>query len=328
MQTKTNPTQIKGGLVADFNGEVCAFWMKYAALGEKTAVSQAGLPIVYVKKVIDTLRKGETPRFLRLPVTLGRIQLSMARALGLTEMRAREVERKVLIRVKATFHDDTSADKPFLKQNDIILSMQSQATLRFSDINTLLEESAMKGETEWTVDILRDGQEMSLTIALTSLPFPMVATKLVGWAGMILHDASGWNRAIEQVENIPPGPFIGSVLYGSPGDKTTNLIGTWVTEINGKPVKDLATFWRMVQSIDAKERHMRYHLPKVSNPLFWDVQSYIRLKTVSMFGRTQVLSLRTDEHYWPTFGINMDQAGVHYLHAKCSIKETVDNCKN
>ena len=200
-----------------------------------------------------------------------------------------------------------------------MLEVNGQVVTRFHDIAALLEKTASDTcQPIWSCMIMRDGKVMPLAVPLTPIQFPSPVTPMVGWAGAILQ--APFKAVLEQVKEIPNGPYISYVSYGSPGEFYGLRSGVWVTEINGEPVADLDDFWRIVQKIEASEfaarqrSHMNAKDGNHDEPLFWDTQPYVRLKTVNRLQGARVLTLRTDEHYKPTFSINMNnERGVRFL---------------
>ena len=197
---------------------------------------------------------------------------------------------------------------------DILLEVNGSTPTRLSDISSMLSNKDQTGNRgQWQCTVLRDGKEISLVIPLRPIVCPTPRTAVIGWAGAKIQTAYG--AVLDQVRSIANGPYICSAYWGSPADEYNLRSGVWLTEINGEPVKDLEHCWKIVKSLahtrgdvsqaTSDDKNTQQEVPKDN--------SYIRLSTVNRNGVTRVLSIKTDEHYWPTHCIDLETEGVHYL---------------
>jgi S1-C subfamily serine protease len=128
------------------------------------------------------------------------------------------------------------------------------------------------------VTILRDGQEITLETATAALAGSDIDRVLL-WAGAVLHAP---HRAMSAQRGIPPeGVFVAYFSYGSPATRHKLYAGRRIVEVDGKPTPDLDAF---VASIRGRAD-----------------RSSVRLKTVTWNGTVEVITLKLDRHYWPTY---------------------------
>jgi hypothetical protein len=125
-------------------------------------------------------------------------------------------------------------------------------------------------------------------------------------------------------------------LYGSPAS-TVLRPGVWISEIQGRPVKDLDSFLKTIKFHEkqAKTRRRRSkYIPPVqrknsvdeevevqdSDVLKTDAdesdddddndEGYIRIKTVSRTNVVRVAALKVDSHYWGAWQLTRDDQAV------------------
>jgi len=284
-----------GGVVASADGKVRALWVTYIVPGDKGDMQlQHGLPIHLLAPAIEC-----SSSMFSLPAEIWTMKLSQARELGLTDEWVRKVEaaqhsRHTILQVLGV---SASEARKHLQAADIILDVNGTTPTRLSDIATLLSSS---GPT-WNCTVLRGGSEVKLEIPLRPIVYPTPRTAIIGWAGAKIQEAYG--AVLDQVKSIANGPYISCTYWGSPADEYNLRSGVWLTEINGEPVRDLAHCWSIVSSLAKRQ---------VGSDDGAELE-YIRLSTVNRNGVARVLSLKTDEHYWPTHCVDLVGGGVVYL---------------
>jgi C-terminal processing protease CtpA/Prc len=89
---------------------------------------------------------------------------------------------------------------------------------------------------------------------------------------------------------IPPeGVFVAFFSYGSPATRHRLFAGRRIVEVDGVPVPDLDAFIATVRGRPDR--------------------SSLRLKTVTWNGSTEVITLKLDRHYWPTYELVRTDTG-------------------
>jgi S1-C subfamily serine protease len=87
----------------------------------------------------------------------------------------------------------------------------------------------------------------------------------------------------------PTGVFVAYFLYGSPASRYQLVAGRRITEVDGEPVADLDAFVRAVSGRPNR--------------------SALRLKTMQWNGAVDIITLKLDTHYWPTYELRRTEQG-------------------
>jgi C-terminal processing protease CtpA/Prc len=128
------------------------------------------------------------------------------------------------------------------------------------------------------VTLWRNGAELTVPLATAALAGADIDRILV-WAGAILqapHRALAAQRAV-----APTGVFVAFFLYGSPATRHGLWAGRRIVEVDGKPTPDLDAF---LAAVGGKED-----------------RASLRLKTVTWNNSVEVITLKLDKKYWPSY---------------------------
>jgi S1-C subfamily serine protease len=83
--------------------------------------------------------------------------------------------------------------------------------------------------------------------------------------------------------------FVAYFAYGSPATRYSLWAGRRIVEVDGQPIADLDAF---VKAVSGRED-----------------RSSLRLRTVSWNGSVEVITLKLDKRYWPTYELRRTDAG-------------------
>jgi S1-C subfamily serine protease len=98
------------------------------------------------------------------------------------------------------------------------------------------------------------------------------------------------HRAMSAQRGIPPeGVFVAYFSYGSPATRYKLFAGRRIVEVDGRATPDLDAFIAAVSGRGDR--------------------SSVRLKTVTWNGSVEVITLKLDRHYWPTYELVRTRAG-------------------
>jgi S1-C subfamily serine protease len=137
---------------------------------------------------------------------------------------------------------------------------------------------------------LRDGAELTLELATVALGGNDI-DRLLSWAGAVLHAP---HRAMSAQRGIPPqGVFVAFFAYGSPATRYQLYAGRRIVEVDGRPTPDLDAFLAAVRGRPDR--------------------SSLRLTTVTWNDSTEVITLKLDLHYWPTYDLRRTPDGWQRL---------------
>ena len=111
--------------------------------------------------------------------------------------------------------------------------------------------------------------------------------RVVSWAGALLqppHRAMAAQRGIE-----PVGAFVAFQAFGSPASRNGLGAGRRIVEVDGEPTPDLDSFLAVVAGRADREA--------------------VRLRTINWNGQVEIVTLKLDKHYWPTYELLLTPEG-------------------
>jgi S1-C subfamily serine protease len=111
--------------------------------------------------------------------------------------------------------------------------------------------------------------------------------RILLWAGAVLQQP---HRALSAQRGIPPdGVFVGYFSYGSPATRYQLWAGRRIVEVDGQPTPDLDAFIKAVSGRPDR--------------------SSVRLRTMAWNGSVDVITLKLDTRYWPTYELQRTADG-------------------
>ncbi len=277
-----NPPGDFDGVLANEKGEVLALWSSFAFESQR-GVEQVnhGMPADLVNEMIDVVSANRTLYSFEADFDL--ISLAGARKLGLSDAWVRRLENHDPQRRQALSIDRLVAGSPAaaaLEPGDLVLAIDGQVVDRFREVERAVQKAAVN------VTVWRDGMEKSLQLSTVALSGRDVDRVMI-WAGAILqapHRALALQRGI-----APEGVFVAFYQYGSPATHYGLYASRRITEVDGQSTPDLDAF---IAAVQGKPDH-----------------GAVRLKTVSWNGQTDVITLKLDRHYWPSYELDRQRDG-------------------
>ena len=269
-----------GGVLVDRSGAIRATWASFIDQSDDNSAYLRGLPIEHLIEALDNHRTGLP--WHGLGAELARLSLVDARNRGLPGAEVALLEghddtRQVLEIIRITTGTPAASH---LQEGDLILRAGGQT------ITTPREmELAMRGESA-ALDIFRDGEVVSLTLPTAVLP-TQTTRRLIGFAGAMLQTAPIW--LAHQRAQPAEGVYVNWYWYGSPAAQFGLKATRRIVAMDGTPVADLDTLLALVEDKDDRDT--------------------IELTTQRLDGRIEVITLRLDLHYWPTFEIHHTEDG-------------------
>jgi pro-apoptotic serine protease NMA111 len=282
VQLVNGPTDFDGALTDD-DGAVIGLWSSFAwEQGRDLQQENRGVAIGVVQ---DMLRRVQaTKPVYSLEAELVPQPLAAARRLGLSDQWMRKLElaspnqRQVLSIVRLV---GGSPAVGRLKQGDILLSIDEKVVTRFREV-----ELAVADKPEVSVTVWRDGEEKVVPLATAALN-GLDIDRIVMWAGATLQVP---HRAMVAQRGIPPeGVYVGYFAYGSPATRYGLFPGRRIVEVDGIPTPDLDAFLKVVSGRPDR--------------------SAIRLRTITWNNAPEVITLKLDRHYWPTYEVRRSGDG-------------------
>ena len=156
----------------------------------------------------------------------------------------------------------------------MILAVDNKLVSTFRELEQAVQKLGV-GLTVW-----RNSELLLLDID-TAVLDGVGISHIFSWAGTLLqnpHRAMAAQRAIDQT-----GVYIAFFNYGSPASRYGLWAGRRIVAVDGKEIPDLQTFIDVVSGKDD--------------------QSSVRIKTVTWNGAVEIVTLKLDNQYWPSYEI-------------------------
>jgi S1-C subfamily serine protease len=271
------------GVITDEGGAVVALWSSFAwEQGRDLQQENRGVAIGIVQ---DMLRRVQSRQSVfSLEAELVPQPLAAARRLGLSDEWLRRLEssspnqRQVLSIVRLV---GGSPAVGRLKQGDILLAIDEKVVTKFREV-----ELAVADKPQVSVTVWRDGEEKVVPLATAALSGNDI-DRIVMWAGATLQAP---HRAMVAQRGIPPeGVYVGYFAYGSPATRYGLFPGRRIVEVDGVPTPDLDAFLKVVSGRPDR--------------------AAIRLRTITWNNAPEVITLKLDRHYWPTYELRRQADG-------------------
>jgi pro-apoptotic serine protease NMA111 len=270
------------GVLTNKSGEVVASWASFAyESGRDITQENRGVPADLLIEMVPLARDGR--ELHSLEAELRPVPLASARKLGLPDrwvqrLEQHSPERRQILAVERLV-GGTPANS-LLKPGDLILDIDGAIVNRFREVERAVQKPKVQ------VTLLRDGSEQSIEVPTVALGGRDI-DRIVVWAGAVLqkpHRALAAQRGIE-----PDGVFIAYFSYGSPSTRYQLWAGRRIVEVDGRPIADLDAF---IAAVAGKED-----------------RSSLRLRTVTWNGSVEVITLKLDKRYWPTYELRRTAEG-------------------
>ncbi|MBW2371670.1 MAG: trypsin-like peptidase domain-containing protein [Deltaproteobacteria bacterium] len=264
-----------GGALVDRWGRVVALWSSFAAPGsDGPRAFFAGIPSELLLDVITPLREGRLPEWRTIGAELRPLSLADARTRGLSEEAARILEdhdpqRRRVLDVARVAADVRASE--ILEEGDLLLAIDGTPVTRVREM-----ERAVASRPEVELALLRDGEEITVRVPTDPLDGNGTQRALL-WAGALLQVP---HRAVAAQRGLPrEGLYVSWYAWGSPAHRYGLGATRRIVAADGKPTPDLDAFLAAVG-----ERRDR---------------DSVRLRTLNLEGRTDVITLKLDLRYWP-----------------------------
>jgi S1-C subfamily serine protease len=281
--TLVNPPEDIAGVLADDAGRVRGLWASFASdNGRELVQENRGVASDLIAETLALVQRGAALHSLEAefaPQTL-----AAARRLGLTDDWVRRVQKadpsahQVLAVTRLVGGSDASTK---LQPGDILLAVDGKVVTRFREVERAVAARATVQVRIWRVD-----GEHAFDIRTAELSGNDL-DRIVQWAGATLQAP---HRAISAQRGIAPeGVYVAYFAFGSPATRYGLVPGRRIVAVDGEPTPDLDAFLKVVGGRADR--------------------TSVRIKTLSWNGQPDVITLKLDRHYWPTYELLRTQAG-------------------
>ncbi len=285
-----------GGVLSDNEGRILALWATFSFQDNKDQrTSEYGLPIDLVIDQVAAARRGDQPVCWDLGIELGLLSLAEARNHGLAPEAAARIEAHDPVRRQVLTVVRTSPAAPGWRGGDLLLDIAPATATdpaaepteaSFVPVTTFHEVDAAAAAGRLIVRVLRDGKTQCF--AVEARPHCDCGTdRVIHWAGALLqapHHAAQIQRNL-----APTGVYISLYWYGSPASRSRLRAARCIVAVDGQPTPDLDTFLAAVADKSSRDS--------------------VRLKTVDLDNKADLITLRLDLDYFPTYELRRGPNG-------------------
>ncbi|KAH7328221.1 trypsin-like cysteine/serine peptidase domain-containing protein [Stachybotrys elegans] len=267
-----------GVLVAP-DGTVQALWLSY--LGERSHCSQRdeeyylGMGTPSLLPVIEAIQKGDTPKLRILSVEFRAIPMSQASVMGVSDdwikkvTEANRSHHQLFMVSKRAFE---RVNQPVsLLEGDIILTLNGKICTTISDFDIMYSNDVLEAL------IIRDCEVMQLEIQTVSAD-DIETDHAVSFCGAVFHRPHQAVR--QQISKLHSEVYVSSRIRGSPAYQYGVAPTNFITHVNGQPTPDLKSFIEETRKIPDN--------------------TYFRLKAVTFDSVPWVITMKKNDHYFPT----------------------------
>jgi S1-C subfamily serine protease len=267
-----------GVLVAP-DGTVQALWLSY--LGERSPCTQRdeeyylGLGVQSLIPVISAIQKGETPSLRILSVEFRAIQMSQASVMGVSDewikkvTQANRSHHQLFMVSKRAF--ERGKYPVSLLEGDIVLTLNGKICTTISDFDAMYSHELLDAV------IVRECEEMHLQLPTVSAD-DIETDHAVSFCGAIFHRPHQAVR--QQISKLHSEVYVSSRIRGSPAYQYGVAPTNFITHVNGEPTPDLDSFIAATRKIPDN--------------------TYFRLKAVTFDSVPWVITMKKNDHYFPT----------------------------
>jgi len=265
------PYSASSGVFLNDDAEVIAIILGYQKGGGTGKKNHWAIPTQHIKDLLALNDSGAgTLQSLEVEWTL--ISFVAARRLGIPENWLQKIAEKTpdnhqLITVNNTWKGTPAEEK--LLSGDLLLAIDDEIVTNFRDIEIVAQKPSVK------LTIARDNEVMDIDVETITLSGKGTDRVLI-WAGAFLQEP---HRALRTRHGITePGVYVSKQNAGSPAQHF-GIRGLLITAVDDNPTPDLDSLIAIVKDKDDRDS--------------------VRLKVLDMKGRTKVITMQLNNHYWP-----------------------------
>jgi pro-apoptotic serine protease NMA111 len=272
------PSEFDGTLV-DLQGRVLGMWASFAyQSGRDLTQVNLGIQSDVIVDMLDKLRADEPLRSLE--AEWAPMPLATARKVNLPEDWLQRYETHNPAKREVLTVATTVADSPasrFLRSGDILLSIDGQLANTFRQVERASQQPTVE------VTVLRDGREVTGNVGTVVLD-GLGIERVVSWAGALLQAP---HRELAVQRGVGSGGvYVSFFNFGSPASRSGLFAGRRIVALDGEPTPDLEAFVRVATSLGDQES--------------------VRLNTMSFNDVPEVITMKLDPQYWPSYELIRD----------------------
>ena len=263
------------GVLIDSKSRVQGLWTSLAfQSGNNDRQINLGLSADIARELIENVRLGR--ELQSLEAEFMDLSLASARKLDLPDawlkrLEAHNPEQRNILQVVRLVGGSDAEEK--LRPGDLLLTLDGQVLNQFREV-----ERAVQGRQSVQVGVWRHDRVETITVNTATLDGEGM-DRLVSWAGALLQAP---HRALSAQRGISPeGVYVSFFNFGSPASHYGLVAGRRIVEVDGVATPDLDAFLARVAGKQNGES--------------------LRIRTINWNDEVDVLTLRLDSHYWPSY---------------------------
>ncbi|KAK3391121.1 trypsin-like cysteine/serine peptidase domain-containing protein [Podospora didyma] len=280
--------QCGSGVLVAQDGTVQALWLTY--LGERSATTHRdeeyhlGLTTPTLLSVVSQIQQGIVPKLRMLSVEFRAIQMSQARVMKVSEdwiakvSVANTAHHQLFMVTKRTFEREEKEGNA-LHEGDILLTLNGKIVTKISDLDVMYSNDVLEAV------IVRDCKELVLKVPTVAAD-DVETDRAISFCGAIIHRPHHAVR--QQISKLFSEVYVSARTRGSPSYQYGLAPTNFITHVNGKPTPDLESFLAAVIKIPDN--------------------TYFRLRAMTFDSVPWVVTMKKNEHYFPTMEWAKDPA--------------------
>lgn len=225
-----------GGPLVNIRGEIIGIntWIASPTGGGNVGLGFA-IPINNAKRAIDEFISYGALSEGWLGVTLTDPDRFTASVMGLTGRLGSKVVYLSL---------GSPADRGGLRVGDFVTHVDSREVRGTNQFIQMISD--LRPGQNSVISIIRDGESINIPVTIADRRAQVAGDARNLWPGISVHPLTNEIRSGWRLGSETQGIFVARVIAGSPGGLTGLQRGDLITAINGIPVSDLLTFYRVL----------------------------------------------------------------------------------
>lgn len=238
-----------GGAMIDMNGELVGINSAIASRSGGNDGIGFAIPINLAKRIMDDLiDDGEVSRGYLGMYFGGEVDRTMAKALGLKDTRGIIVAR---------VEEDGPSDKAGLQEQDVIVAIDGKQVVDWNMFRSKI--ASMKPDDVVKLDIIRDGDEKTLTVTLgernvdeVASVRPEKAENMEEKLGFTVTDLDANIRRQLELSNSSEGVVVNKIKDSSNAYERGLRRGDVITTVKNQKVKNATEFYEELEKLEKK----------------------------------------------------------------------------
>ncbi|MDR1971994.1 MAG: Do family serine endopeptidase [Treponema sp.] len=233
-----------GGALVNIRGEVIGIntWIASNSSGGGSVGLGFAIPINNAKRVIDDFISSGSSTYGWLGVSLSDPDREILAALS-AEGKRGALASQVFI--------DSPADKGGIKPGDFITHVDGREARDSTTLSRMVGD--LRAGDRATFTVIRGGVVQEIPVRIEKRTDEVAANNKKLWPGVMALPLTEQVRSAFELDRNAQGLFAAQVLADSPADVIGLRRGDLITGINGEPVRDLQTFYRLLRENTSRE---------------------------------------------------------------------------